>query len=119
MAKFDRATLAKVLEILDSSHSGEALAAAKLAAAMVREAGLSWDQVIARDVQPQAIDSSHAPAGRPRGTGPFGYRRERELSPHEQLFMVLLSPRTPGRRAQAPRTINSTGTPACDARYKA
>jgi len=95
MAKFDRATLAKVLEILDSSHSGEALAAAKLAATMVREAGLSWDQVIARDVQPQAIDSSHAPAGRPRGTGPFGYRRERELSPHEQLFMVLLSPRTP------------------------
>jgi len=36
---------------------------------------------------------------RPRiagGAGPFGYRREqRELSPHEQFFMVLLSPRTP------------------------
>ena len=27
--------------------------------------------------------------------GPFGYRRDRELSPHEQFFMVLLSPRTP------------------------
>ena len=25
----------------------------------------------------------------------FGYRRDRELSPHEQFFMVLLSPRTP------------------------
>ena len=29
------------------------------------------------------------------GGGPFGYRRDRELSPHEQFFMVLLSPRTP------------------------
>jgi hypothetical protein len=29
------------------------------------------------------------------GAGPFGYRRDRELSPHEQFFMVLLSPRTP------------------------
>ena len=36
---FNRATLAKVLEILDSNHAGEALAAAKLASAMVREAG--------------------------------------------------------------------------------
>ena len=36
-----------------------------------------------------------APVQRAAGTGPFGYRRERELSPHEQFFMVLLSPRTP------------------------
>jgi hypothetical protein len=90
MANFNRATLAKVLEILESSHTGEALAAAKLASAMVREAGLTWDDVIARDVQPRAA----APA-RAAGTGPFGYRKDRELSPHEQFFMVLLSPRTP------------------------
>jgi len=96
MANFNRATLAKVLEILDSSHSGEALAAAKLASAMVREAGLTWDEVIAREIQPPAVASLPAAAsGRPAGTGPFGYRRERELSPHEQFFMVLLSPRTP------------------------
>ena len=90
MANFNRATLAKVLEILESSHTGEALAAAKLASAMVREAGLTWDDVIAKDVQPRVA----APA-RATGTGPFGYRKDRELSPHEQFFMVLLSPRTP------------------------
>ena len=90
MADFNRATLAKVLEILESSHTGEALAAAKLASAMVREAGLTWDDVIAKDVQARAP----APA-RAAGGGPFGYRKDRELSPHEQFFMVLLSPRTP------------------------
>lgn len=96
---FNRATLAKVLEILDSTHAGEALAAAKLAAAMVREAGLTWDEVIARDIQAQTTTArlpvAEAGSGRPAGTGPFGYRRDRELSPHEQFFMVLLSPRTP------------------------
>jgi hypothetical protein len=91
---FNRATLAKVLEILDSAHAGEALAAAKLASAMVREAGLTWDEILAADIQPRAGESS-AVGRRPAGTGPFGYRRERELSPHEQFFMVLLSPRTP------------------------
>ena len=97
MTTFNRATLAKVLEILDSSHAGEALAAAKLASTMVREAGLTWDDVLAANIVPRGVAAS----ARPAGTGPFGYRkdrelsRERELSPHEQFFMVLLSPRTP------------------------
>ena len=91
MATFNRAILAKVLEILDSSDAGEALAAAKLASTLVREAGLTWNDVLAHDIRPAAL----AATGRPVGTGPFGYRRERELSPHEQFFMVLLSPRTP------------------------
>jgi hypothetical protein len=97
VSTFNRSTLVKVLEILDSSHAGEALAAAKLASAMVREAGLSWEQVLAPEIAAPALP---APAGRANniaaGTGPFGYRRDqRELSPHEQFFMVLLSPRTP------------------------
>ena len=92
MANFNRATLVKVLEILESSHTGEALAAAKLASAMVREAGLTWDDVIAKDVAPRVADPAPAQA---TGHGPFGYRKDRELSPHEQFFMVLLSPRTP------------------------
>jgi len=92
MANFNRATLAKVLEILESSHTGEALAAAKLASAMVREAGLTWDDVIAKDVQPRVAAPAPTQA---TGPGPFGYRKDRELSPHEQFFMVLLSPRTP------------------------
>lgn len=94
MSTFNRATLVKVLEILDSSHAGEALAAAKLASAMVRDAGLSWDEILAPEIRGQAL-LAPAAAGRAAGTGPFGYRRDRELSPHEQFFMVLLSPRTP------------------------
>jgi hypothetical protein len=54
MTTFNRATLAKVLEILDSSHAGEALAAAKLASTMVREAGLSWDDVLAANIVPRS-----------------------------------------------------------------
>lgn len=98
MSTFNRNTLVKVLEILDSSHAQEALAAAKLASAMVREAGLTWDQIIDDAILPRVAGSSSAPApvsARQPGSGPFGYRRERELSPHEQFFMVLLSPRTP------------------------
>jgi len=94
MANFNRAALAKILQILDSSQSGEALAAAKLASAMVREAGLTWDDVIAKDLQARAAAAAPAPA-QAIGSGPFGYRKGRELSPHEQFFMVLLSPRTP------------------------
>ena len=94
MSTFNRTTLVKVLEILDSSHAGEALAAAKLASAMVREAGLAWDDVLAPQIQGQEVQAPTA-VGRAIGSGPFGYRRDRELSPHEQFFMVLLSPRTP------------------------
>ena len=92
MSTFNRTTLVKVLEILDSSNAGEALAAAKLASTMLREAGLTWDDVLSPEIHGRA---SQAPAARAIGAGPFGYRRDRELSPHEQFFMVLHSPRTP------------------------
>ena len=93
MSTFNRTTLVKVLEILDSNNAGEAVAAAKLASTMIREAGLTWDDVLAPDLHGRA---AQAPAAtRAVGAGPFGYRRDRELSPHEQFFMVLLSPRTP------------------------
>lgn len=98
MSTFNRNTLVKVLEILDSSHAEEALAAAKLASAMVREAGLTWDQVIDTAVLPRSASAPALPPEPPPravSAGPFGYRRERDLSPHEQFFMVLLSPRTP------------------------
>ena len=92
MSTFNRTTLVKVLEILDSSNAGEALAAAKLASTMLREAGLTWDDALAPEINGRAAQT---PATRAIGAGPFGYRRDRELSPHEQFFMVLLSPRTP------------------------
>lgn len=93
MSTFNRTTLVKVLEILDSNHAGEALAAAKLASTMIREAGLSWDDVLVSEIEARGAE---LPATATRaGGGPFGYRRDRELSPHEQFFMLLLSPRTP------------------------
>lgn len=93
MSTFNRTTLVKVLEILDCSNAGEAVAAAQLASTMLREAGLTWDDVVAPEINSRA---AQAPvAARAVGAGPFGYRRDRELSPHEQFFMVLLSPRTP------------------------
>jgi len=102
MTTFNRATLAKVLEILDSSHAGEALAAGKLASTMVREAGLTWDDVLAANIVPRGVASA-----RPAGSGPFGYRKDRELSPHEQFFMVLLSPRTPAEIKRRLRSLEA------------
>jgi hypothetical protein len=97
VSTFNRATLVKVLEILDSNNAGEALAAAKLASTMVREAGLAWGDVLAPEIRTAAVPApaDGAARGIGPGSGPFGYRRDRELSPHEQFFMVLLSPRTP------------------------
>ncbi len=106
VSTFNRATLVKVLEILDSSNAGEALAAAKLASAMVREAGLAWDDVLAPEIRTPAVPD--ATAGRAVGAGPFGYRRDqRELSPHEQFFMVLLSPRTPSEIKRKLRSLEA------------
>lgn len=107
MTQFSKATLAKVLEILGSEHAGEVVAAARLASTMVREAGFSWEEVLRPDLLPKgqvarpasafsdaglAALTSSAAAG---GSGPMGMRRERDLSPYEQFFMLLLSPRTP------------------------
>ncbi|MBX3500121.1 MAG: hypothetical protein KF889_11805 [Alphaproteobacteria bacterium] len=107
MTQFSKATLAKILEILGSDHAGEVMAAAKLATTMVREAGFSWEEILRPDLHPkgQVVRSgsdydmngsarSTAAATAP-GAGPMGMRRDRELSPYEQFFMLLLSPRTP------------------------
>jgi hypothetical protein len=86
MSPFDRAALVKALDTLDSAEAHQALAAAKLATSLLRDAGLGWNDVLQMEIRPRIAV----------GAGPFGYRREqRELSPHEQFFMVLLSPRTP------------------------
>jgi hypothetical protein len=91
MTQFNRAALAQALEVLGSDHAGEALAAARLASAMIREAGFTWDQVLRPD-----LPAEQSPQAATPGPGPMGMRRERELSPYEQFFMLLLSPRTPG-----------------------
>ena len=85
MSTFDRAALVKALETLGSVEAHQTMAAAKLATSLLRDAGLGWNDILQAEIRPRAV-----------GAGPFGYRREqRELSPHEQFFMVLLSPRTP------------------------
>ncbi len=107
MTQFNKTTLAKILEILGSDHAGEVMAAAKLATTMVREAGFSWEEILRPDLLPKAQlarpgptlgeDAQAKPAAGPTtvGAGPMGMRRDRELSPYEQFFMLLLSPRTP------------------------
>jgi hypothetical protein len=108
MSTFNRAALLKALEALNNPNAGEALAAAKLASSMLHDAGLAWSEVLANDIRPRAAAA---------GSGPFGYRREqRELSPHEQFFMVLLSPRTPSDvkrqlRAWEARVLDGEITP--------
>jgi len=85
MSSFSRDNLIKALEVLANPDPKTAAAAAQLVSSLMREAGLKWNDVLQADIRPRAT-----------GAGPFGYRREqRELSPHEQFFMVLLSPRTP------------------------
>lgn len=108
MTQFNKATLAKILEVLGSDHAGEVVAAARLASTMVREAGFSWEEILRSDLAPKAqvvsAASIFSEAGFAKsvsgsttstGTGPMGMRRERDLSPYEQFFMLLLSPRTP------------------------
>ncbi|MFZ5779030.1 MAG: hypothetical protein ACOY4R_02330 [Pseudomonadota bacterium] len=114
MSTFNRTTLVKVLEVLGSNNAGEALAAAKLAATMIREAGLTWDDVVSTEIRGPLVEAPAA--ARAVGAGPFGYRRDRELSPHEQFFMVLLSPRTPADvkrqlRALEARVLDGEITP--------
>ena len=85
MSTFDRAAFVKALEALGSPEAHQALAAAQLATSLLRDAGLGWHDILQTEIRPRATRA-----------GPFGYRREqRELSPHEQFFMVLLSPSTP------------------------
>jgi hypothetical protein len=107
MTQFNRVTLAKILEVLGSDHAGEVMAAANLATTMVREAGFSWEEILRPDLTPKVQiarpnafgENGYARTSPPEptmvGAGPMGMRRERELSPYEQFFMLLLSPRTP------------------------
>jgi hypothetical protein len=54
----DRKRLAKVLAMLESSHDGEVLAAARLAASMLREAGLGWSDLVPDTPTPSEDDTA-------------------------------------------------------------
>jgi hypothetical protein len=64
LAKADRIKLAKVLALLDSDREGEALAAARAAARLVRERGTTWRQVI----EPPAVEKALPELGTWRAT---------------------------------------------------
>lgn len=63
----DADKLAKVCMMMTSAHDGEALAAARRASSMLKEAGLSWAQL---------IEKLDAPSGTYRG-GPAPYSHQR------------------------------------------
>jgi hypothetical protein len=51
----DAEKLARVCGLFSSAHDGERSSAAAIADRMVREAGLSWPQIILRTKQPESL----------------------------------------------------------------
>ena len=100
----DRKRLEKLLGMLGSAHDGEALAAARKADALVKEAGLSWADVL--DGPPRAGDAAAGPADSFRKA-----RKWREgvagvpdppadtlrMTDQEVIDALLASPRVPAR----------------------
>lgn len=72
--RIDRARLARVLEMMSSTHDGEALNAARAATKMVRDAGVTWEQVLSGRTgapgMPSAPDYRTPPSK--RGTTRYG-----------------------------------------------
>ncbi len=84
----NRQQLAKILELMGSSHDGEALAAARRADALIKASGQDWAAVLG--AQP-AI----APISAPPNATPAPRRRAREMTSFEMLIALLQSERTP------------------------
>ncbi|MEI8396889.1 MAG: hypothetical protein WCF85_19310, partial [Rhodospirillaceae bacterium] len=81
----------KVLALLDSSYDGEALTAARLAARLVNNANLSWDDVIrgaGRDNRP--IAASEPAVADWRRVISIIERSSRVLAPWEHQFINAL-----------------------------
>jgi len=79
MAQLSRATLAKILGRMGSDQDGEALSAARMATKLVREAGLTWDHLLAGPVTTStttAFHGSDAPVafGEMVMSPPYGHR---------------------------------------------
>jgi hypothetical protein len=83
LAKTDRAKLAKVLALLGSDREGEALAAARAAARLVKLRGISWRDV----VEPPAIEKALPELGTWRQTVAQCLERRGSLKPWELGFL--------------------------------
>lgn len=66
MANFDRERLIKLLGMLGSDHDGERAAAARMVHEFARNAGLSWDVLIAQPERYRILSVAPSPAPRPR-----------------------------------------------------
>jgi len=95
--------LAAVLERMASNHDGEAASAARLAADMVRKAGMTWADVIGLNVRPAG-----APVYRP--DSPIAFNGELLHPPHERswvataLLLIREATRVNSRLSEADRS---------------
>jgi hypothetical protein len=83
LAKAERAKLAKVLGLLDSDREGEALAAARAAARLVKQHDTTWREVI----EPPAIEKKLPELGVWRETVAQCLERPGSLRPWEVGFL--------------------------------
>lgn len=83
LPKADRARLVKVLALLDSDREGEALAAARAAARLVKLRGITWRQVL----EPPAIEKKLPELGTWRQTVAQCLERPGSLRPWELGFL--------------------------------
>ena len=64
----DQDKLAKVCQMLSSSHQGERAAAAQLATGMLRAAGMSWDDLVKKAFAVQPPQPDPKAGAKPRGS---------------------------------------------------
>lgn len=79
----DHARLAKLLEMLDSGHDGEALAAARKAHQLVRAAGLRWRDVLGATAR-STLDQS-------AGSRPRPWAMAAEAPSDEDMLVFLIA----------------------------
>jgi hypothetical protein len=85
----NRQQLAKILELMRSTHDGEALAAARRADALVKASGMDWAHLLGATAPAAPLDPL------PPRPEPTSRRRGREITSYEMLMALLQSERTP------------------------
>lgn len=102
-SRLDRARLAKILSMLGSSHPGEVVAAANRAVAMLREAGMDFDDVVGAIEPPldlDAIEARHRESSHRESSHREGSSRGRgTMSGGTRAGRPGSAPRNPGGQA--------------------
>jgi hypothetical protein len=113
--RIDTAILAKILGMLGSEHDGQALVAARQAARLVHEAGVTWADLLPPPPQPRALaervvkpDGTYwlPPVGANwRETARLLYPLAHNLGREDQQLLTAIAQRAPIGRWQTPETI--------------